>query len=158
MPETTPEPLAPGAALPDLTLESSDGAPVRLSELSRAALIFYPRDATPTCTNELKAFSELADEFAAAGCRLYGISTDSLASHAKFIEKQGLRLPLLSDPEGAAAEAFGVWGEKVNFGKRYMGMIRSTFLVGDDGKVAEGWTVSRIAGHPEAVLEAARQL
>ncbi|MGZ9810069.1 peroxiredoxin [Pseudoroseicyclus sp. H15] len=153
-----PDPLSPGATLPDLTLECSDGTSVALGSLTRTALIFYPRDATPTCTTELKDFSALADDFAAAGCTLYGISTDSTASHTRFIEKAGLRLNLLADPEGAAAQAFGVWGEKKTFGKTYMGLIRSTFLIGADGRIAETWTVSRVAGHPEAVLAAAQAL
>ncbi|WP_373356534.1 peroxiredoxin [Pseudoroseicyclus sp. CXY001] len=146
-------PLGPGDKVPALTLDGTGGT-VALAELSRALLIFYPKDATSGCTSELQDFSARAEAFAAAGYRIFGISPDGIESHRRFIQKAGLALPLLADEGAAAARAFGVWGEKTTFGKSYMGLIRSTFAIEAPGTISAHWTVARVKGHAEAVLSA----
>ena len=151
--------LAEGALAPDFTLEGQEG-PIRLSDFAGKTLVlyFYPKDDTSGCTREAQAFSDLEAEFAKAGAQVLGVSKDSLASHKKFAAKYDLTFPLASDPDNAAATAYGVWVEKSMYGKTYMGIERSTFLVGKDGKVAKAWRGVKVPGHVEAVAEAAKAL
>lgn len=145
---------------PDITLPSTDGADVTLSALkgTPVVLFFYPRDDTAGCTKESIAFSELKNEFEAIGVKVFGISKDSIASHQKFIEKKDLTVPLLSDENSDACEQFGVWKEKSMYGKKFMGIERSTFLIDANGMIAQEWRKVKVPGHAEAVLDAARAL
>ena len=115
-------------------------------------IFFYPRDNTPGCTTEAKAFFELKDAFAEKGFDIVGISREDLASHEKFIEKQALGIPLAADDDGSACEAFGVWKEKNMYGRKFMGIERSTFAIDPDGMIIECWRKVRVKGHAEEVL------
>jgi peroxiredoxin Q/BCP len=145
---------------PDFTLPVTSGGTVTLSELrgEPVVLYFYPRDDTSGCTKESIAFSGLLDDFAAAGAKVFGISKDSMASHSKFEAKHDLKVPLLSDENDEVCEAYGVWKEKSMYGKKFMGIERSTFLVDADGKIAKVWRKVKVPGHAEEVLEAVRAL
>ena len=121
-------------------------------------LYFYPKDMTPGCTTESRDFQRLASEFAAAGASVYGVSKDSCESHRKFAEKEGIKgFLLISDP-GPLCDAFGVWKEKTNYGKTYMGIERSTFLIDPAGQVRARWLKVRVDGHAQAVLETLQSL
>jgi len=145
---------------PDFTLPSTSGQHVTLSALRPApvVLFFYPRDNTSGCTKESIAFSELLPQFEAAGAKVFGISKDSLSSHDKFIAKQNLTVPLLSDEHGTACEDFGVWAEKKMYGKTFMGIVRSTFLIDAEGNIARHWPKVKVDGHAAEVLEALKTL
>lgn len=146
-----------GAAMPDVVVTAQDGSPLRLRDLPTPAVIyFYPKDDTSGCTREAQDFTALAADFAAAGATVLGLSKDSPASHAKFVAKHDLGVTLASDESGAAAEAFGVWGEKQLYGRTYMGLERATFLFGASGTLVRAWRKVRVAGHAQAVLDAAR--
>lgn len=122
-------------------------------------LFFYPKDDTPGCTTENKDFSELAGEFGKAGIALLGVSKDSPQRHVRFIAKHGLAAPLASDAaEGGLSDALGIWTEKQNYGRTYMGMVRTTYLVGADGKIARVWDKVKVKGHAAEVLAAAQAL
>ena len=144
---------------PDFTLPGTSGD-VTLSDLrgQKVVLFFYPRDDTSGCTKENEAFTALQAEFDAAGTKLFGISKDSLKSHEKFMVKKSLTVPLLSDENSDVCEKFGVWKEKPMYGKTYMGIERSTFLIDAEGRIAQEWRKVKVPGHAEAVLEAARTL
>lgn len=144
---------------PEFTLPGTSGD-VTLSALrgNKVVLFFYPRDDTSGCTKENEAFSALQAEFEATGTKLFGISKDSLKSHEKFMVKKSLTVPLLSDENSDACEAFGVWKEKSMYGKTYMGIERSTFLIDVEGRIAREWRKVKVPGHAEEVLEAARAL
>jgi peroxiredoxin Q/BCP len=145
---------------PDFTLPRDGGDSVTLSALRPGAVVlfFYPRDDTSGCTAEAVAFSGLAAEFEAAGTTVLGISRDSVASHEKFRDKHGLTVPLLSDVEGQVCEDYGVWKEKSMYGKKFMGIERSTFLIDGTGHIARAWHKVKVPGHAEEVLEAVRAL
>ena len=146
-----------GDALPDIALTLSDGSTVRPSDFAGRKLVifFYPKDDTPGCTTENQEFSALADDFAAAGAALLGVSKDPPARHAKFIAKYDLKVPLASDAaEGGLSDALGFWAEKQNYGRSYMGMVRSTVLVGVDGRIARIWRKVKAKGHAAEVLAA----
>ncbi len=145
---------------PDFTLPSTDGGDVTLSSLKgqKVVLFFYPRDNTSGCTKEAQGFSANRDAFAAEGTAVFGLSKDSLASHEKFVTKRELTVPLLSDENGSACEDYGVWQEKAMYGKKYMGIVRSTFLISEDGTIAKIWEKVKVPGHVEEVLEAVRAL
>jgi peroxiredoxin Q/BCP len=147
-----------GGAAPDFEMESADG-PIRLADFKGKTLVlyFYPKDDTPGCTNEAKDFSALSAEFAKAGAGVVGASKDSLKAHAKFTAKYGLTIPLGSDPEGVVIARYGSWVEKKLYGREYMGIDRSTFLI-KDGVVRRIWRKVKVAGHAQAVLEAAKGL
>lgn len=146
-----------GAAMPDVVVTAQDGSPLRLRDLPTPAVIyFYPKDDTSGCTREAQDFTALAADFAAAGASVLGLSKDSPASHAKFVAKYDLGVTLASDESGAAAEAFGVWGEKQLYGRTYMGLERATFLFGASGTLVRAWRKVRVAGHAQTVLDAAR--
>ncbi|NUO54386.1 MAG: peroxiredoxin [Polyangiaceae bacterium] len=146
--------LKAGDKAPDFKLTADDGSTTSLSSLKGgyAVVYFYPRDDTPGCTIEAKDFSAALGRFQKAGATVLGISKDSIASHTKFKGKYGLKLKLLSDPDLKAHRAFGAWGEKTMYGKKVEGVIRSTFLVGPDGKVKRAWPSVKVAGHVDAVL------
>lgn len=156
----TPAPLAPGDAVPAVTLTGADGAPIELAACVGAPLVvyFYPKDDTSGCTREAQEFSERIDAFAALGARVIGVSKDTPARHQKFTAKYGLTVPLASDEDGTAMAAFGVWVEKQLYGKRYMGIERSTFLFDAAGRLAKAWRKVKVPGHAEAVLDAVRAL
>ena len=145
---------------PDFTLPCDDGSSVCLSDLkgSPVVLFFYPRDDTSGCTREALSFTALADEFAALGVKVFGISKDTLAKHEKFRDKHGLGVPLLSDAEEETCEAYGVWAEKSMYGKTFFGIVRSTFLIDADGNLAQIWRKVKVPGHAEEVLAAAKEL
>lgn len=150
-----------GDKLPDLALTTPDGGTVKVSDFAgrKLVLFFYPKDDTPGCTTENIDFSGLADDFAAAGTALLGISKDSPARHLKFAAKHGLKAPLATDAEdGGLSDALGIWTEKQNYGRTYMGMVRTTLLLGPDGTVARVWPKVKVKGHAAEVLEAARAL
>jgi thioredoxin-dependent peroxiredoxin len=150
-----------GDAFPDIAMEAPDGSAVKVSDFAGRKLVvfFYPKDDTPGCTTENKDFSALAADFAAAGTALLGVSKDPPKKHLKFIEKHGLAAPLVSDAEtGGVSDALGIWTEKSMYGRTYMGMERTTYLVGADGKIAQVWNKVKVKGHAEAVLAAAKSL
>ncbi len=152
--------MTEGDPIPDLTLSGADG-PVRLADYRGKpfVLYFYPKDDTPGCTREAQDFSALAADFAAAGVALLGVSKDSPSKHAKFAAKHGLSVPLASDNgDGTVLQAFGAWVEKSLYGKKYMGIDRSTFLFDADGALAKAWRKVKVPGHAEAVLAAAKAL
>ena len=147
-----------GAPAPDFALETAEG-PVRLADFQGKILVlyFYPKDDTTGCTKEAQEFSALAPDFAKAGVALVGVSKDSLKAHQKFTAKYDLKLPLGSDPEGKVVEAYGSWVEKSLYGRKYMGIDRSTFLI-QDGVVRRIWRKVKVAGHAAEVLAAAKAL
>ena len=150
-----------GDAIPDIAMETPEGGSVKPSDFrgSKLVIFFYPKDDTPGCTTENKDFSALKADFEAAGTKLLGVSKDPAKKHAKFIAKHGLTAPLASDPEeGGLSDALGVWAEKQMYGKTYMGMVRATYLVDADGKIARIWDKVKVAGHAEEVLAAAQAL
>ena len=152
-------PLSVGDEVPDFEVESNEG-PFKLSEQRGKALVlyFYPRDSTPGCTTEACDFRDLRGEFEAAGAAIVGVSQDSLKSHGRFVEKQSLNFPLLSDPEHLVHGVFGTWVEKKNYGRVYMGTQRSTFLIDAQGKLVQEWRKVRVKGHVDKVLAAVREM
>lgn len=148
-----------GLPIPAVSVTTPEGQTIRLTDLPLPAVVyFYPKDDTSGCTREAQDFSALADDFAAAGASVMGISKDPPAKHAKFIAKHGLTVTLASDEDGSACEAFGVWGEKKLYGKTYMGIERATFLFGPNGRLVRVWRKVKVPGHAAAVLEAVRAL
>ena len=148
-----------GDAFPDIALTTPEGGSVKPSDFAgrRLVVFFYPKDDTPGCTTENKDFSALAGEFAAAGVALLGVSKDTPQKHAKFIAKHALVAPLASDAEvGGLSDALGIWTEKVNYGRTYIGMVRTTYLIGPDGVIEKVWDKVKTKGHAEAVLAAVR--
>jgi peroxiredoxin Q/BCP len=121
-------------------------------------LYFYPKDDTSGCTREAQDFTALADDFAAAGVKVVGVSRDPQKSHDKFIAKYELKVPLASDEDGRISDAFGTWVEKSMYGRKYMGMERATYLIGADGTVLKAWRKVKVPGHAVEVLETARKL
>ncbi len=152
--------IEPGQPAPDFTLPRDGGADVTLSELAPKAVVlyFYPRDDTSGCTKEAIAFTGLTGEFDAAGAIVLGVSKDTVAKHDKFRDKHGLGVALLSDADSDVCERYGTWVEKQMYGKSYMGIERSTFLIDGTGTVREVWRKVKVPGHAEAVLEAVRGL
>lgn len=148
-----------GEAAPPVAGPTGSGA-ISAADLAGRpfVLYFYPKDATPGCTVEAHDFRDASAQFEATGVRIVGVSRDSARSHARFCEKEGLTFPLISDENGALCAAFGVWQEKKQYGRSYMGIVRSTFLIGADGRVAAVWSPVKVKGHVEAVLAAARAL
>jgi peroxiredoxin Q/BCP len=146
-----------GDRVPALVTETSAGERIDLAAPGgKLVLYFYPKDDTSGCTREAQDFTALADEFAEAGTRIVGVSRDSAKSHDKFIAKYELAVPLAVD-EGALSEAFGTWVEKSMYGRKYMGMERTTFLIDADGTLLKAWRKVKVPGHAAEVLEAARR-
>ncbi len=152
--------LQDGENAPDFSLPDDAGSVVRLSKLKGRTVVvyFYPKDDTSGCTQEAKDFSCLADQFAKAGADVVGISPDSAARHKKFKTKYDLPLRLLADENKEAANAYGVWVEKSMYGRKYMGVERSTFLIDSKGKIVRSWRKVKIPGHAEDVLAAVTAL
>ncbi|MBA4221504.1 MAG: peroxiredoxin [Methylobacterium sp.] len=152
--------LNEGMSAPDFTLPTDGGGALTLSSLRgrKVVLYAYPQDDTTSCTNEALSFDALRDDFAAAGATVLGISPDSVKRHDKFKQKYGLKLTLVSDEERKAIEAYGLWVEKQMYGRHYMGVERSTFLIDEAGKIVRVWAKVRVKGHAEAVLAAVREL
>lgn len=150
-----------GDTVPDIAMEKPEGSTVKPSDYRGKPLVmfFYPKDNTPGCTKENLAFTELKPEFDKAGVALLGISKDPPKKHVKFMEKHGLTVDLASDPvENGLSDALGIWKEKSMYGRTFMGMVRTTLLVGADGRIVRIWPKVKVAGHAEDVLEAARSL
>jgi peroxiredoxin Q/BCP len=150
-----------GDLVPDIALEQPDGGTVKPSAFRGKPLVlfFYPKDDTPGCTTENKDFSELAGDFAKAGVALLGVSKDPPAKHQKFIAKHALAAPLASDAaENGLADALGIWVEKTMYGRTYMGMERTTYLIDAAGRIARVWRKVKVKGHAAEVLDAAKAL
>jgi thioredoxin-dependent peroxiredoxin len=147
-----------GQPAPEFDLPTAGGGRARLADFRGKALVlyFYPRDDTPGCTKEAQGFAEAYPEFRAAGIELVGVSKDDTASHEKFKAKYDLPFTLASDQTGAVVEAYGSWVEKNRYGRTYMGIDRSTFLIDGDGIVRRVWREVSVPGHVAEVLEAAR--
>ena len=147
-----------GDTAPAFTLPRDGGGEVSLSDFAgkKVVLYFYPKDDTLGCTKEALGFTDMVAEFDAAGTVILGVSKDSVKKHEKFVAKHDLKIALLSDEEGDVCERYGTWVEKSMYGKTYMGIERSTYLIDADGKIAEVWRKVNVPGHVEAVLEAAR--
>ena len=148
--------IEPGKKAPAFSLKDQAGDTHRLSDYSGRPLIlyFYPKDDTPGCTKEACAFQETLPRFKPSKAAVLGISILDEASKAKFAKKYGISFPLLADADHAVAEKYGVWQEKSNYGKKYMGIARTTYLIGPDGKVQKRWDRVKVEGHADEVLEA----
>jgi peroxiredoxin Q/BCP len=145
-----------GDMAPRFNLPTDGGGNISLADLAGKSVVlyFYPKDDTPGCTTESKGFSESAEAFAAANTVVIGVSKDTVASHNKFKAKHNLNLILASDETGSVVEAYGCWVEKSMYGRSYMGIERSTYLIGPDGKVLKVWRKVKVPGHVKQVLEA----
>jgi peroxiredoxin len=154
------ETVTEGAPAPAFDLPRDGGGRASLADFAgkTVVLYFYPKDDTSGCTKEAVGFTEKAAEFEAAGAVVIGVSKDSVAAHDKFKAKHGLGVILLSDAEGDVCERYGVWAEKSMYGKKYMGIERSTFLIDGAGVVRKAWPKVKVPGHVDAVLEAVKAL
>lgn len=152
--------LTPGDLAPDFTLPRDGGGTISLSALRGrpVVLFFYPKDDTKSCTLEAISFTELASEFAAAGVELIGLSPDSVKRHDRFAKKYDLAVTLAADEERSVVNAYGLWVEKSLYGRKYMGVERTTFLIAADGRIARVWEKVKVNGHANEVLEAAKTL
>lgn len=152
--------LKTGNAAPDFCLSRDGGGVLKLSDFKGkpVVLYFYPQDDTETCTAEAIDFSALKPEFDRLGVAVIGVSPDSVKKHDKFKAKYKLALDLAADEEMKTLNAYGVWGEKTMFGRKYMGVVRTTFLIDKDRRIARIWPKVRVKGHALEVLEAARSL
>jgi peroxiredoxin Q/BCP len=152
--------LEVGKKAPAFTLESSDGGKVKLADLSGkiVVLYFYPRDNTSGCTLEAENFRDAVPALKKLGAVVLGVSKDSIESHCKFRDKYKLSFPLLTDEDTKVMQAYGAWGDKMNYGKKYKGIIRSTVLIGKDGKVAKHWPKVTVKGHVDDVVAAVKDL
>ena len=150
-----------GDDFPEFEMETPDGGTVTKADLSgkKAVIFFYPKDNTPGCTTEAKDFSALKAAFDKADVSLLGVSKDSAKKHQNFIAKHDLTVDLATDAaDGGLSDELGVWTEKQMYGKTYMGMVRSTFLIGGDGQILRVWPKVKVKGHVEEVLEAATKV
>jgi len=152
--------VEPGQKAPDFCLLDENGDTVCLKDFKGkwVVLYFYPKDNTPGCTKEAQDFSDKLDEFEKLKAVVIGISPDSVESHRRFKEKKGLKVKLLSDEGKEVVNAYGVWQKKKNFGKEYYGVVRTTYLIDPEGKVAHLWKKVRVKGHADAVLEKIKEL
>jgi peroxiredoxin Q/BCP len=143
-----------GDKAPDFTLQAGDGSTISLKKLKgkKVVMYFYPRDSTPGCTREACSFNENLRKVTRRGAVVIGVSADSVESHARFAEKYGLSFPLLSDPDRSVIKAYGVWKEKNMYGKKSMGIERSTFIIDEKGKIQKIFRRVRVDGHTDAVL------
>ena len=147
--------LEVGQKAPNFSIPDQNGKTIVLEHLLNkwTVVYFYPRDDTPGCTVEAKEFTDLSEKFNEHGASIYGISPDTEAKHCKFIEKHNLSVELLADTEKVMLADYGVWQEKSMYGKTYMGVVRTTYLINPAGEIAEAWTKVKAKGHAEAVLE-----
>jgi peroxiredoxin Q/BCP len=152
--------LSEGDTAPDFELQSDAGEIIRLGDLKGKPVVvyFYPKDDTSGCTKQAIAFTEFSPQFSKLGVHIVGISPDSAESHEKFKAKHNLDVQLAADTEKLAARAYGVWVRKNMYGRQYMGVERSTFLIGADGKISRIWRKVKVAGHVEEVLKAVQSL
>jgi peroxiredoxin Q/BCP len=152
--------IAVGSKAPDFSLPADDGETVVLSKLKGKIVViyFYPKDDTSGCTREAVDFTALQTEFAKSNALILGISPDTVSKHVKFKSKHDLGVTLLADPDLEAIGSYGVWVEKSMYGKKYMGVERSTFLIGKDGNLAKSWHKVKVPGHAEAVLAEVRDI
>lgn len=152
--------LKPQDQAPNFKSLSDENQEVSLSDFTGKNLViyFYPKDSTPGCTIESKDFAKLSTEFNRLNTIILGVSKDSIASHQKFKSKHCFPFTLLSDPEGKMCEAYGAWGQKSLFGKKYMGIIRSTFLINTQGKIYQAWYKVKIKNHAREVLETVQSM
>ena len=152
--------VSEGDIAPEFQLPTDDGTILKLDAMrgSPVVLYFYPKDDTSGCTKEALAFTEHAKDFSTLGARVVGVSPDSVAAHVKFKAKHGLKVTLASDAEKQVCEAYGVWVAKSMYGRKYMGVERSTFLIDAEGRVAQAWRKVKVPGHAEAVLDALKQI
>jgi peroxiredoxin Q/BCP len=152
--------LGPGDKAPRFELPDDAGAKISLNNFAgnKLVLYFYPKDDTSGCTKEAIDFNGLRGEFKKSGAAILGVSPDTVASHAKFKTKHKLGLALAADESKTMLEAYGVWAEKSMYGRKYMGVERTTFLIGKDGRIATVWNKVKVPGHAEAVLEAVKAL
>ena len=152
--------LEVGKKAPAFTLESSDGGKVKLSDYAGKVVVlyFYPRDNTPGCTVEANEFNAALPALKKLGAVVLGVSKDTIASHCKFRDKYKLNFPLLTDADGKVMEAYGAWGDKLMYGKKMKGIIRSTVIIDKTGKVAKHWPKVSVKGHVDEVVEAVKAL
>ena len=147
-----------GDRAPGLDVTTSDGRSVTLARPGKPlVLYFYPKDDTSGCTREAQDFTAFAGDFAKAGALVVGVSRDPMKKHEKFIGKYDLKVPLASDEDGRISDAFGTWVQKSMYGRKYMGMERSTFLIGPDGTVQKAWRKVKVPGHAQEVLASVRE-
>ncbi|MER3455580.1 MAG: thioredoxin-dependent thiol peroxidase [candidate division GAL15 bacterium] len=148
--------LEPGAPAPEFELVDQAGQRVRLRDFRgrRVVLYFYPKDGTPGCTREACSFRDVHGQLQRAGVVVLGVSPDSPESHTRFRERHNLPFPLLSDPQGQAARVYGAWGQKTMYGRKRWGVVRTTFLIGPDGRIERVWRRVRPDGHGAEVLAA----
>ncbi len=153
-------PLKEGDKAPAFNLPADNGKNVKLSDFKgkKVVLYFYPKDDTQGCTKEAIGFTESLAKFKRAGAVVIGASKDTVEKHAKFRDKHDLKIPLVSDEDGSLCKDYGVWKKKMNYGKSYMGIERSTFLIDEKGKVARVWRKVRVASHVDEVLDAVKTL
>jgi peroxiredoxin Q/BCP len=149
----------PGSKAPAFKLADDSGKTVSLSDFKgkKVVLYFYPKDSTPGCTTEACDFRDNLNRLGKSGAVVLGVSADSVASHKKFKEKQGLNFPLLSDPDRSAIEAYGVWQEKSLYGRKFMGIVRSTFIIDENGRIAKVFPKVKVTGHVDEVLSALKE-
>ncbi len=149
-----------GKKAPNFKLPTNKGETVKLADYKgkKLVLYFYPKDDTSGCTTEAKDFTALGRKFSANGIKVLGVSRDSVEKHKKFADKHDLKVALGADEDGKVCEAYGVWVEKKNYGRIYMGIERSTFLIDEKGKVAQVWRKVRVKEHAQKVLDAAKAL
>jgi peroxiredoxin Q/BCP len=151
--------ISEGDKAPKLEVATSDGQSVTLSRPGKPlVLYFYPKDDTSGCTREAQDFTALAGDFAKAGALVVGVSRDPMKKHEKFIAKNDLAVPLASDEDGRISDAFGTWIEKSMYGRKYMGMERSTFLISADGEVLKAWRKVKVPGHAQDVLRSVGEI
>lgn len=152
--------LQEGNKAPAFRLQASTGETVKLSDYAGKVVVLYvyPKDSTPGCTTEAAEFQAALPELRGLGAEVLGLSKDSIESHCKFADKLGLSFPLLSDPDGQVIEKYGAWGEKNMYGRTSMGIIRTTVVIGKDGRVAKVFPKVRVKGHVEKVLAVVREL
>lgn len=151
--------ISEGEKAPAIQMTASDGSSVNLASPEQPlVLYFYPKDDTSGCTREAQDFTALAAEFKKAGVKVIGVSRDPMKSHRKFIGKYDLAVPLASDEDGRISQAFGTWVQKSMYGRKYMGMERSTYLIGADGRILRAWRKVKVPSHAQEVLAAAREL
>lgn len=152
--------LDAGDKVPNFTLPTNGGGTLSLKDLKgkKAVIYFYPKDMTPGCTTEAQDFRDHIKAFDKAGCTVVGVSKDSVKRHDNFVEKQNLTFKLISDETGTLCEDFGVWVEKNMYGRKYMGILRATFLVDAKGVIRQVWPKVKVKGHAAEVLEAAKNL
>lgn len=146
--------LAAGDPAPDFSAETDGGGQIQLSDLrgQRVVLYFYPRDSTPGCTFEACAFRDAHEEFCAKNCVIIGVSADSIKSHERFSARHHLPFRLVSDPDHAISESYGAWRQKTLFGRKYMGIVRSTFVIGADGRIEASYDQVKVVGHIGEIL------